>query len=174
MRIGIACMVTIALVTSWLLAGEGDSTSAPNDAALKRARKQVQMLDDLYKTSVVLITETYVKEETDIPAATAAIALFDAMAKKNWHEARLIDVTGSPYDEKNVAKDDFEKNAVKLLASGKQKYVEQVETVDGVQYLRAATPVPVVMKKCTMCHPHFQDAKPDQAIGAITYKLKIE
>lgn len=174
MRMGIGCLIALGCISSWLLAADATSTPAPTDTALQRTRKQIQMLDDLYKTSVVLITETYVKEETDIPAATAAIALFDAMKKKNWHEARLIDATGSPYDEKNVANDDFEKKAVKLLADGKQNYIEQIETIDGVQYLRAATPVPVVMKKCTMCHPHFEDVKAGHAIGAITYKLKIE
>ena len=98
----------------------------------------------------------------------------DAMEKKNWHQARLIDLTGMPYDEKNVAKDAFEKQAAKQLAAGKDAYVEQIETTGGVRYLRAATAVPVVMKECTMCHPHFKDAKPGQAIGAVTYRLKIE
>jgi hypothetical protein len=170
---------------SWLLAGIAclgipvlaycqEGKPPADDAAVQRARKQVQMLDDLYKTAVVLMTETYVKQETDVSAATAALALFDAMKKKNWHEARLIDLTGNPYDDKNVAKDDFEKQAAKTLAAGKQAYVEQVETSNGTRYLRAATAIPVVLKKCAMCHPHYAEAKPGQAIGAITYKLKIE
>lgn len=32
------------------------------DAAVARTRKQVQMLDDLYKTAIVLVTENYVDE----------------------------------------------------------------------------------------------------------------
>ncbi|MGE0760224.1 MAG: DUF3365 domain-containing protein [Pirellulaceae bacterium] len=143
------------------------------DAGVERARKQVRMLDDLYKTAVVLITETYVKSETDVSAGTAAKLLFAAMKQKNWHEARLLDATGNPYDAKNVAEDDFEKQAIKDLTSGKS-YVERIETSDGIRYLRAATPVPVVLKKCTLCHPHYADAKPGQAIGALTYRLKID
>jgi hypothetical protein len=145
-----------------------------DDAALERTRKQVKMLDDLYKTAVVLITETYVKTENDVSAATAAMAIFQAMEKNKWHEIRLLDLTGNPYDDKNVAKDEFEKRATKILASNKEKYVDEVESKDGVQYLRAATAIPVVSKKCAMCHPHYADAKPDQAIGALSYKLKIE
>ena len=61
------------------------------DAALERTRKTVRMLDDIYKTTVVLITEHYVNDEDDLPAGTAAIALFDAIKKKGWHEVRLLD-----------------------------------------------------------------------------------
>lgn len=170
----LCCVALVAFSLPLIAAGAEKPSASANDAALQRTRKQVQMLDDLYKTAVVLITQTYVKQETDVPAATAAMAIFDAMAKKNYHQARLIDLTGNPYDDKNVARDDFEKRAAKALASGKEKYVEEIETKDGVQYLRAATPVPVVMQQCTMCHPHYKDAKKDQAIGALTYRLKVE
>ncbi len=55
-----------------------------------------------------------------------------------------------------------------------ETFVEQVQPRDGQRYLRAATPIPVVMKKCVMCHEHYADAKPGQAIGALSYTLKIE
>jgi|GEM_PF-5876378 len=40
--------------------------------------------------------------------------------------------------------------------------------------LRALTSVPVVMKKCVMCHEHYADAKEGEAIGAISYTFPIE
>ncbi len=49
----------------------------------------------------------------------------------------MVDATGEPYDDKNVAKDDFEKEAVKQLQAGKD-YFEQVERRDDGRYLRAA------------------------------------
>jgi hypothetical protein len=170
---GLVCIS--GLLAVHLLNGD-DKTAAKGegDAALQRARKQVRMLDDLYKTAVVLITETYVKSESDVSAATAAQLIFEAMKKKEWHEAWLLDATGSPYDDKNVAQDDFDKQAIKTLAEKKQDYVERVESKDGVRYLRAATPIPVVSKKCIICHPHYADAKPGQIIGAISYRLKVE
>jgi len=143
------------------------------DPAVERARKQVKMLDDLYKTVIVMITETYVKSETDAAAGMAAKNLFDAMRKKDHHDVRLVDATGQPYNDDNIAKDDFEKMAIKSIKSGKS-YVDQVETKDGVRYLRAATIVPVVLEKCSLCHPAFKDAKPGQAIGALSYKVRIE
>jgi len=131
------------------------------------------MLDDVYKTTIVLITDKYVNKEDDFPAGSAAIALFSQIEKKGWHKVRLLDVTGNPYNEKNVANDDFEKEGVKQLKAGKD-YYEQVTDKDGKPVLRAMTAVPVVMQKCTICHPHYADAKKGEAIGAVSYTLPIE
>jgi hypothetical protein len=150
-----------------------DEAAKPDDAAVVRARKTVRMLDDVYKQTVVLITDKYVHDEDDFPAGSAAVALFDAISKKGWHQVRLIDVTGQPYDPKNVAQDDFEKEGVKQLQTGKD-YFEQVVQRDGKPHLRAITPVPVVMEKCVMCHAHYEDAEPGAAIGAISYSIPIE
>jgi hypothetical protein len=143
------------------------------DAALDRTRKTVRMLDDLYKTAVVLITTHYVNKDSDLAAGSAAVALFAAMKKKGWHEVRLIDATGDPIEEKNSPKDGFEKTAVKQLKSGKP-YYETVITKKGERYLRAATPIPVVLKKCIMCHEHYKKAKKGEAIGILSYTIKIE
>jgi len=147
--------------------------TAAKDPALERTRKQVRMLDDLYKTAVVLITKHYVEEDSDLPAGTAAITLFKAMKDKGWHEVRLLDATGDPIEADNSPRDDFEKKAVSQLKSG-QSWHEAVVQRDGKRYLRAATPIPVVLKKCTMCHEHYAKAKPGEPIGALSYTLEIE
>lgn len=172
-RLAIAVSLVLGLLTIQPVCGEDKPPSGGDDAALARTRNTVKMLDDLYKTAVVLITEHYVNEDSDLPAGTAAIALFQAMKSKGWHEVRLLDATGQPTNEDNAPQDEFEKRAVKDLLAGKT-FVEQVHDRDGTRYLRAATPVPVVMKKCVMCHDHYEQAKPGQAIGALSYTLKIE
>lgn len=165
---------TVTLLVAGLGWGMAHGESKPAaDPAVERARQQIRMLDDIYKTSVVAITDKYVNKETDLPAATVAMALFDAMKKKGWHDSRLIDATGQPYEDKNVAKDDFEKAAIKALTSGKD-YYEQLITVDGAQRLRAATPVPVVMKKCTMCHENYKTVKAGAPVGVITYDVPVK
>ena len=120
---------------------------AKPDPALDRTRKQVRMLDDLYKTAIVLITDKYVHSDTDLPAGTAFQALFGAMKKKGWHEVRLVDATGDPIVESNAPADDFEKAAIKQLLAGKAGY-EQVVEKENKRFLRSATIVPVVMTKC--------------------------
>lgn len=150
-----------------------DKEKKKKDRALERTRDTVKMLDDVYKTAVVLITTHYVNDEDDLPAGTAAIALFDAISKKGWHEVRLIDASGDPIDEKNTAKDEFEKAAVKQLKAG-ELWHEEVIKKDGKRYLRAATPVPVVLEKCIMCHENYKGLKKNEPIGALSYTIPIK
>ena len=134
-----------------LLSRKRAGPTGVSQAALERTRKNVRMLDDVYKSVIVLITDKYVHSEDDYPAGSAAIDLFGKIQKKGWHELRLIDATGKPYTPGNVAKDAFEKEGIKQLKAGKD-YFEQVVEKSGKSYLRAMTPVPVVMQKCVMCH----------------------
>jgi len=143
------------------------------DPAIERTRKTVRMLDDIYKTTVVLITEHYVNDDDDLPAGSAAIALFDAVKKKGWHEVRLLDATGDPYDDKNTARDAFDREAIKQLKAGETFY-DQIEEKDGKRFLRAATPIPVVMKKCVMCHDNYANVKKGEPIGLLSYTIPIE
>jgi hypothetical protein len=142
-------------------------------AAVERARKTVRMLDEVYKTAIVLITDKYVNTKKDYPAGRAAKKLFSDISKKGSHQIRLIDASGEPYDAKNVAEDDFDKEGIKQLKSGKASY-DQVIHKDGKPYLRAITPVPVVMDKCIMCHENYKKAKKGEPIGALTYTVPIE
>jgi Protein of unknown function (DUF3365) len=148
-------------------------TAADADPAVERARKQVAMLDDLYKTAVVLVTENYVKDESDLAAGSAFKLLFEAMKKKGHHEARLVDATGAPYEPANAPQDAFEKEAIAAIKAGKP-YFDQVVVTNGKKELRAATIIPVVLKKCTMCHENYNKAKPGEAIGALMYRMPIE
>jgi hypothetical protein len=154
-------------------AAQEKAAQKPADPAVERARKQVQMLDDLYKTAIVLITEHYVEEDSDLAAGSAFQALFKAMKDKGYHEVRLLDATGEPYEAKNAPSDDFEKAAIAALKSGAKGH-EQIVEKNGQRYLRVATPIPVVMKKCVLCHEQYAKAKPGEAIGALGYTIKVE
>ncbi|MCA9075207.1 MAG: DUF3365 domain-containing protein [Planctomycetaceae bacterium] len=143
------------------------------DPAVERTRNQVRMLDDLYKTAIVLVTTHYVEEDSDLAAGDAFQALFKVMKDKGWHEVRLLDATGDPYDDDNSPKDDFETRAVEKLKAG-ESYLDEVVTKDGKRYLRAATAIPVVMEKCVMCHSNYADVPKGQAIGALGYTIPIE
>lgn len=166
-----------------VFSGSGETNSAtgaekapetsPNKAAVDRSRKTVQMLDNIFKQTIVLITDKYVHDEDDFAAGSAAVLLFENISKSGDNKIRLIDATGEPYDSDNVAKDDFEREAIKRLKAG-AKLHEQVVSVDGKLLLRTVTPVPVVMKKCVMCHDHYADAKKGEPIGAISYTVPIE
>lgn len=158
--------LAVGSISSLLVAAD----SAPADPAVERARREVKMLDDLYKNAVVQITTHYVDGVKDVSAGTAAKVLFAAMKKNGWHEVRLLDATGQPIVEENLPNDDFEKAAVAALVAGKPS-PEAIVTKDGKRYLRVATPIPVVMEKCTMCHENYVNNK--GVIGALGYTVPI-
>ena len=167
-RMSVVALVIACLGANPAVGADGGDPDGP----LQRTRDTIKMLDDVYKTAVVLITTHYVNDEDDLPAGTAAIALFDAISKKGWHTVRLIDASGDPIDDKNTANDEFEKAAVKQLKSGEPWY-EKVVDKGGKRFLRAATPIPVVLEKCTMCHDNYNDVKQGEPIGALSYTIPI-
>ncbi|MDP7277360.1 MAG: DUF3365 domain-containing protein [Planctomycetaceae bacterium] len=170
----VAPMVILLIAAILLpLANSANNLVLANKKAVNRTRKTVRMLDDIYKTAVVLITTHYVKDKDSLPAGSAAKALFAAVKKKGWHEVKILDVSGEPYNDDNVAKDAFDKAAAKLIKSGKP-YVDEVIKKDGKSYLRAATIIPVVMEKCIMCHANYKKAKKGEAIGMLSYTIPVE
>ena len=167
---------TIIAATGLLLLAAGYSLSAKDtpkpDAAVERARREVRLLDDIYKTSIVLITTHYVHDDEDLPAGLAFKALFAGVEEKGWHKVRLIDTTGSPYNDENSAKAGFETDAVAELLKGKPSF-DRIVTEDNKRYLYAATAIPVVMDKCVMCHDNYENVPKGQAIGAISYRVPV-
>ncbi|AMV30753.1 hypothetical protein VN12_01460 [Pirellula sp. SH-Sr6A] len=143
------------------------------DYALRQAKRELAMLDDIYKTSIVLITTHYVDNKDSIPAGTAFKKLFDAIQAKKWHEVRLIDGTGDPYNPDNEPKEGFEKRAMKKILDGAPQY-EEVVSEEGKRFLLAATAIPVVMDKCVICHQVYADAPKGKAIGALGYKIPLQ
>lgn len=154
-------------------AADSQSGAIPDKAAVERSRRLVRLLDNIFKQTVVLVTDKYVHDEDDFAAGSAAVLLFKNISEGGPHKVRLIDATGAPYEPENVPRDDFEKEGVKRLKAGAATYDEVVEQ-DGKPFLRSVTAVPVVMKKCIMCHAHYEDAKPGEPIGAISYTVPIE
>ncbi|MEJ7593353.1 MAG: DUF3365 domain-containing protein [Planctomycetaceae bacterium] len=153
-------------------ANEATAVKDAKDPAVERARREVRMLDDIYKTAIVLITENYVHDDTDLAAGSAFKALFEAVGKKGWHDVRLVDATGQPYSDLNLPKAGFEKEAIQQLLEGKAA-VDKVIVEGDKKYLLAATAIPVVMEKCIMCHENYRDVAKGKAIGALSYKVPI-
>lgn len=162
-----------AVTSPRVAADEPAVSAAPSPEAVARSRRTVQTLDNIFKQTIVLVTDKYVNDDDDFAAGSAAVLLFKNISNGSDNTIRLIDATGEPYEADNVAKDDFEKMGIKKLKEG-AKTVDQVVLRNGKHYLRALTTVPVVMEKCVMCHAHYADAKPGEPIGAISYIVPID
>ena len=145
------------------------SVIASGDAAVDRTRREVKMLDDLYKTAIVYMNDVYVEDANSVAAGETARDLFAAMKAKGWHDARLVDASGKPKNKANIASTDFEKKAVAAMKEGKT-YYEEIGEEKGKPIFRAATIVPAVMKECAVCHR----VKEGTLLGTIVYELPIK
>jgi len=137
---------------------------------VEQARREVRLLDDLYKTAIVYMNDVYVEDANSVAAGETARDLFAAMKAKGWHEARLVDATGKPLNDENAPANEFEKAAIKKILDG-ETYVDQVVSENDRNYLRAATLVPVVNDKCVICHP---GNKVGGVMGAVSYKIPLK
>lgn len=156
----LAAMVVLVLSGSLLHAGDPAA-----DSALEATREQVKMLDELYKNAVVSITNKY----NGPPAIKVAMDVFAAMEKSGWHKAKLIDATGTPQNEANLPRTDFEKRAVAAIRAGKS-YFEEVEGSGTERKLYAATVVPAVTQKCATCHA----VNKGDLLGFIRYEIPVK
>ena len=162
--------VALAAVTGLRAPAARAEAEGNADPALDRTREQVKMLDDLYKTAVVTISNTYVTRPDAVPSIMIAKQVFTAMRKNKWHSARLVDGTGSPINDENAPTTDFEKAAFKAIRSGKP-YYEQVVGEGDQRRLLAATVVPAVSKNCTACHT---DKKVGDVLGFLRYEIPVK
>ncbi len=162
---------SLAVTLLWMV--QPCAAEQPSEAAIERTRETVSLLDQIFKQTIVLVTDKYVEDEDDFAAGSAAVLLFKNVSESGPNKVRLIDATGDPYEADNVAKDDFEKEGLKQLKAGKARY-EQIVTTDGEARLRVLTAVPVVHKKCIMCHDQYADAKEGEPIGALSYIVPIK
>ena len=162
-----ACLVSIG--ASLVLMNE--VATAAEDPAVTRTRHQVEMLDTLYKTAIVLITDKYVTDPSKFSGASAAKAIFDTMNEHGYHEVRLVGLTDVMVNPGiNKPKDAFEEEAKQKILSGEATH-EDVVTIEDKRYLRKATAVPVVLERCVMCHGNFKGN--EGAIGSLMYTVPL-
>ncbi len=143
------------------------------DYPLKQAQRELSMLDDIYKSSIVLITTHYVDGKESLAAGAAFRKLFEMVQTKGWHEVRLLDGTGDPYNSENSPKVGFETVAIKRIVEGENR-VEEVVNESGKRFLLGATAIPVVMDKCIICHDAYANLPKGKAIGALSYKIPLQ
>lgn len=156
---GVAALIAVSA------GARGASAAAPVRMPLAQARQTVDMLNDLYVTTVVLTHGTYVKDRGTPAAAVVARQVFDAMKGKGWPETRWLSTTGRPFNPDSKPKDSFEKEAAAALKQGKSRF-EKIEN----GHLRVVTLVPLVDKSCQMCHTRDKVGDP---IGGLAYKIRL-
>lgn len=164
-------LITAAAVitSSLLLVPKSTAFDKWGNLNAEEARVIVRLLDDVYKLWIVFDTRDHVENMGRIPSATVSKEVFAEMEKKGWHTGRIITATKNFFNPENRPKDDFEKEAIEALKGGTD-FFDRVETLGGKKVLRAATPVPLVIKECKICHV---TAKEDELMGALVYSIPL-
>lgn len=163
------CTLIVLTITWTMLMPKAFAFDKWGELNAEEAKTIVKLLDDVYKFWIVFDTRDHVENMGRIPSATVAKEVFAEMEKKGWHSARIVTATKNFFNPENRPKDDFEKEAVQALKDG-ANFFDRVEVLEGERIFRAATPVPLVMNECKMCHV---SAKSDELLGALLYKVRL-
>lgn len=162
---GVVFAVSVLVGVGLVLAGD-DSKRPTEDPAVARARDQVKMLDELYKTAVVSITERFPRGQ---PAIMVAKDMFYAMENSEHHSAKLVDASGAPLGADSEPETAFEEKAAEAMQNG-ETYLDQVVGEGDNRRLLAATVVPAVHQRCAECH----GVEKGDLLGFIRYEVPIK
>lgn len=132
---------------------------------LPEGRRQVRMMDDVYKTAVVATHQMYVQDPGTPAAVIWAKQVINKLKGKGWPDARIFATHDRPLNPENAPADSFERNAAAAFKKGKVSY-EEVASGE----LRYATDLRLLDKKCVMCHVR---GKPGDLVGGVSYRVPL-
>ena len=150
-------------------AGNDPQAASEKERNIRSARRETKMLDTLYKTAIVAVTQTYVEDDSSTAAITTFQPVLKAMKAGNWHEVRLVDGLGEPINPENSPKDVFEKRAIKEMLAGKDM-IDSVEMIGGKEFLRTMTILPMALEKCVLCHDNYRGKK---IVGGVSFQVPL-
>ena len=127
-----------------------------------QARRQAEILHTAMHATLQVVHHRYYQEDEGLllPAATLK-EVFAEMEKEHGVKLRWLAVEGQVMNTDHSARDAFEREAVKVLKSGKPKY----EQVENGTYRRAG---PITLSNhCLKCHVPDRKSTEDRTAGLI-------
>ena len=140
-------------------------TTTPSDEnlpTLEEARARARLLHETFHATLQVVHHQYYREDEGllIPARTLK-AVFKELARSQNVELRWLAVNAQAMNVDHRAQDAFEKNAVKVLTSGKN----EVECVDDEVYRHAGSIT--LSSECLKCHLPHRTSTADRAAGLV-------
>ena len=117
---------------------------------IKTAREQAKLAHNIFSATLDVIHHHYFRDDRSVVPARSMEDLFSRIAHQENIQARWIAVNTRAMSIDHRPKDDFERQAAKLIAAGKRDY-ELVQ--DGVY--RRAQGISLMNKGCLNCHVGF-------------------
>ncbi len=177
-------LLTAVILVTGILRLEGQeaappSTSAPpagGSAPAKRlptaeeARERAEVLHDLANEMLRAIHQAYYREDEGLPIPALLMReVFQDLGKRRQVEFRWLAVDTDAMNVDHKPQTDFEKRAVKAIASGEKNFEETADSV-----YRHVGLVPLT-SECLKCHlPNRRSTKTRSAALLITIPVRAE
>lgn len=147
-----------------------ESASLPTDACLtiEEARRQAQTLHTTIHSTLRVMHDRYYREDQGLPIPAAAMGeILRDVEREDGVILQWLVVEGQAMNIDNVARNEFEKEAVIALKSGRSFHEEFTESL----YRRAA---PITLNNhCLKCHMPDRKSTRDRRAGlVVTIPLK--
>ena len=129
---------------------------------VQEARSRARLLHEtLHGTLQVMHRDFFDPDEMDkIPSASLE-DVFKELARKQGVKAHWLGVDGQTMNIEHLPQDDFEREAVKAISSGKKEF----EAVEGNRYRHAGAIV--LHNVCLKCHVPNRSSLEDRAAGLV-------
>ncbi len=169
MKTGYLSLVILLAATAFSVAWCEEKTTAVRPSSTlaevptaDQARRQAEILHTTMHATLQIVHHRYYQEDEGLllPAATLK-EVFAELEKEEGVKLRWLAVEGQVMNTDHSARDEFEREAVKALKSGKPQY-EQVE--NGI-YRRAGSIT--LTNHCLKCHVPDRKSTEDRTAGLI-------
>ena len=135
---------------------------ARNPPSVDEARGRARLLHEAIHATLQIVHHEYYREDEGLrlPAATLT-GVFRELAARQRVELRWLVVDAEAMDVAHNPRNEFEKNAVKALASGKDEY----ERAENGTYRHVGTIT--LASECLKCHLPSRTSSKDRSAGLI-------
>lgn len=170
----LAFPATLTLVAATLVVGSSpaEESPSPNDrsAATAVARGRAELLHETIHAALHIVHQQYYREDEGLPIPAAALkSVFRELAERQRVELRWLAVDAEAMNVEHLPRDEFEKQAVRALASGRTAF----EAAEQGVYRRVQAIA--LTSECLKCHvPNRTSTKPRTAGLVIAMPLEHE
>ena len=155
--------VLILSFTMFLMAApEVETPKEAPPSSVEQARARALLLHDTFETTLHAIHHEYYREDENLTLPAALFRdVFEDLAKRHHVRLRWLAVEGQAMNVEHEAATDFEKEAVRVLASGQP----ELEKIEHGRYTRAGRIT--LTSECLKCHVPDRKSTADRAAGLI-------
>jgi hypothetical protein len=166
-----AFSAALALAAATFVVGSSPAEESPSPSdrvdAIAAARQRAELLHETIHAVLEIVHQQYYREDEGLPIPAAALkSVFRELAERQHVELRWLVVDAEAMNVEHLPRTEFEKQAVRALASGRKAF----ESTDQGVYRRAQAIT--LTSECLKCHvPNRTNTKPRTAGLAVAIPL---